>query len=164
MRGLDYYTRTAFEMQTAALGAQSAVAGGGRYDGLVKALGGPDTPAIGFAIGFDRLVEIVAQIEPTSPKTPQLFIAALGPAAQEKAFQWLSELGAAGLPTEMDYADRSLKSQMKRADRLGAGHVLIVGEAELQNGEAVLRNMETKAQEKVPMENLTDRVRQLLKP
>lgn len=162
VRGLDYYTRTAFEMQTAALGAQSAVAGGGRYDGLVKALGGPDTPAIGFAIGFDRLVEIVSQIEAVSQKTPQLFIAALGPDAQGKAFQWLSSLGAAGLSTEMDYANRSLKSQMKRADRLGAGHVLIVGEAELQKSVAVLRDMATKEQQELPIEDLVSNLLKLL--
>jgi histidyl-tRNA synthetase len=162
VRGLDYYTRTAFEVQTSALGAQSAVAGGGRYDGLVEALGGPSIPAIGFAIGFDRLVEIVGQLEKSAAKTPHLYIAALGAAAQEKAFQWLSALGKAGVSTEMDYADRSLKSQMKRANRLGAGHVLIVGESELQNGAAVLRDMQTKAQQEVPMDHLVDQVRQIL--
>jgi histidyl-tRNA synthetase len=154
VRGLDYYTRTTFEMQTGALGAQSAVAGGGRYDGLVEALGGPSIPAIGFAIGFDRLVEVVSQIEQAQPKRPQLFIAALGPEAQEMAFQWLSELGAAGIATEMDYSGRSLKSQMKRADRLGAGRVLIVGESELQKGAAVLRDMTTKEQQDIVLEDL----------
>ncbi|MEJ2158513.1 MAG: histidine--tRNA ligase [Desulfobacteraceae bacterium] len=162
VRGLDYYTRTAFELQTSALGAQSAVAGGGRYDGLVKALGGPDTPAIGFAIGFDRLAEIVGQLQQAEPIGPRLFIAALGPEAQEKAFHWLSRLGAGGLSVEMDYADRSLKAQMKRADRLNAGHVLIVGDAELQNGTAVLRNMATKEQQDVPLGGLVDQLRKSL--
>jgi histidyl-tRNA synthetase len=163
VRGLDYYTRTAFELQTSALGAQSAVAGGGRYDGLVKALGGPDTPAIGFAIGFDRLAEIVGQLRQTVAPGPRLFIAALGPEAQEKAFAWLSALGAGGTSVEMDYADRSLKAQMKCADRLAAGHVLIVGETELQNGAAVLRNMATKAQQEVPLEGLVENLKTLMK-
>jgi histidyl-tRNA synthetase len=154
VRGLDYYTRTAFEMQTAALGAQSAVAGGGRYDGLVKALGGPDTPAIGFAIGFDRLAEIVGQLQQPGSIGIQLFIAALGDQAREKAFEWLSLMGADGISVEMDYTGRSLKAQMKRADRLNAGHVLIVGEAELDKGTAVLRNMTTKEQQDVPLEGV----------
>jgi histidyl-tRNA synthetase len=163
VRGLDYYTRTAFELQTSALGAQSAVAGGGRYDGLVKALGGPDTPAIGFAIGFDRLAEIVGQLQQTKPAGPQLLIAALGPEAQEKAFAWLSALGVGGTSVEMDYADRSLKAQMKYADRLNAGHVLIVGESELQNGAAVLRNMATKDQQEIPLEGLVENLKTLMK-
>jgi histidyl-tRNA synthetase len=156
VRGLDYYTRTAFEMQTGALGAQSAVAGGGRYDGLVEALGGPPTPAIGFAIGFDRLAEIVGQLQLPAPAGIELFIAALGPAAQETAFPWLSRLGEQGLAVEMDFADRSLKAQMKRADRQGAGHVLIVGDAELQKGAAQLRNMTTKEQREIALEGLVE--------
>ncbi len=162
VRGLDYYTRTAFEIQTSALGAQSAVAGGGRYDGLVKALGGPDIPAIGFAIGFDRLAEIVGQLQMNQATGPSLFLAALGPEAQEKAFGWLSLLGAQGLSVEMDYADRSLKAQMKRADRLNAGHVLIVGASELQNGSAVLRNMATKEQQDVPLDDLVAQLKKIL--
>ncbi len=162
VRGLDYYTRTTFEMQTTSLGAQSAVAGGGRYDGLVEALGGPSIPAIGFAIGFDRLVEIVGQIEKPAPKAIQLYIAALGADAQKQAFEWLSELAVAGVSAEMDYADRSLKSQMKRADRLNAGHVLIVGESELQKGTAVLRDMSTKEQQELPIEDLVSNLQKIL--
>jgi histidyl-tRNA synthetase len=162
VRGLDYYTRTTFEMQTRALGAQSAVAGGGRYDGLVEALGGPSIPAIGFAIGFDRLVEVVSQIQQVQPNTPQLFIAALGPEAQDQAFHWLSILGVAGIAAEMDYSGRSLKSQMKRADRLGAANVLIVGDSELQKGAAVLRDMVTKQQQEVAIKGLVNNLLDLL--
>jgi histidyl-tRNA synthetase len=163
VRGLDYYTRTAFEMQTGALGAQSAVAGGGRYDGLIEALGGPPTPAIGFAIGFDRLAEIVGQLQQQAASGIGLFIAAIGPAAQEKAFLWLSRLGDRGLSVEMDYAGRSLKAQMKRADRLGAGHVLILGDAELQKGMAQLRDMTTKAQQEIALDGLVETLIQELK-
>jgi histidyl-tRNA synthetase len=156
VRGLDYYTRTTFEMQTSALGAQSAVAGGGRYDGLVEALGGPSTPAIGFAVGFDRLAEIVARTRPAAPPSVDLFIAALGTPAQQKAFMWLSALAANGIRSEMDFADRSLKSQMKRADRLGARRVLILGDEELKKGLAVLRHMATKEQEDVALDGIVE--------
>jgi histidyl-tRNA synthetase len=138
------------------------VAGNGRYDGLVEALGGPSIPAIGFAIGFDRLVEVVSQIQQVQPNTPQLFIAALGPEAQDQAFHWLSTLGAAGIAAEMDYSGRSLKSQMKRADRLGAANVLIVGDSELQKGAAVLRDMVTKQQQEVAIKGLVNNLLDLL--
>ena len=121
VRGLDYYTRTTFEIQTGSLGAQSAVAGGGRYDGLVKALGGPDTPATGFAVGFDRLVEITGLNRHDFIKTPDIYLAALGEKSLSLAFEWKSELCIKGIKTEMDFGNKSLKSQMKRADRLGAG-------------------------------------------
>jgi len=92
VRGLDYYTRTTFEIQTSSLGAQSAVAGGGRYDGLVSALGGPDTPAIGFAVGFDRLVEILALVDGNVSSGPELFVAALGNESRAEAFIWATGL------------------------------------------------------------------------
>lgn len=159
VRGLDYYTRTTFEIQTGALGAQSAVAGGGRYDGLVRMLDGPDTPAIGFAIGFDRLAEIVGLRQTDFEKTPRLFIAALGDACLEKAFDWVCRLGLAGVHTEMDMAGRSLKSQMKQANRSVAPFVLILGESELASGSAILRNMETKSQSEVAIdENIVENV------
>jgi histidyl-tRNA synthetase len=154
VRGLDYYTRTTFELQTTALGAQSAVAGGGRYDSLVEALGGPPTPAIGFAIGFDRLAEILAQSQAAVVEPPRLFFAALGARAREAAFGWAMALGETGLYVEMEYGDKSLKAQMKRADRLNAPFVLIVGDAELANGQVALRDMRTKEQTELPIEDL----------
>ncbi len=155
VRGLDYYTRTTFEIQTGALGAQSAVAGGGRYDGLIQMLDGPATPAIGFAIGFDRLAEIVGLRPADLEKKPRIFIAALGEACAEMAFDWVCRLGLAGVHAEMDMACRSLKSQMKQADRSGADWVLILGESELAAGSAVLRNMLTKAQTSVAIDERT---------
>lgn len=151
VRGLDYYSRTAFEIQTTQLGAQSAIAGGGRYDGLVKALGGPEIPAIGFAIGMDRLAEIAAPHFGDLARKPKLFIAALGDACQSLAFEWVNRLALCGIHAEMDMAGRGLKSQMKQADRLGAGCVLIAGDAELENGTVLLRDMATKEQVPVPV-------------
>jgi histidyl-tRNA synthetase len=162
VRGLDYYTRTTFEIQTTALGAQSAVAGGGRYDGLVQALGGPATPAIGFAIGLDRLVEILNQARTIATAAPALFIAALGDTAKARAFLWSAALARSGTRVETEYGDKSLKAQMKRADRLGARHVLIVGEAELAAGKAVLRDMRTKAQTDLPLEDLVKTLQTML--
>ena len=155
VRGLDYYTRTAWEIHTTALGAQSAVAGGGRYDGLVKELGGPQTPAIGFAIGFDRLVEVMEQIDKTPEDRPlDLFIVSLGDAAMEKGYHWSCELNQAGIRTDMDFRGKSMKSLMKRADKLSAQYVLIAGENELMENAIVLRNMNTKEQVSLAMENL----------
>jgi len=162
VRGLDYYTRTTFEIQTTLLGAQNAVAGGGRYDGLVKALGGPDQPAIGFAVGFDRLVEVVPLQGADFVRNPHVFIAALGPEAQAMAARWICDLAADGIRAEMDFSDRSLKSQMKRADKSGAGYVLIVGEQEIAQNAAVLRNMTTHGQEPVSLSQLPENLKSMI--
>ena len=162
VRGLDYYSRTAFEIQTGALGAQSAVAGGGRYDGLVGSLGGPEIPAIGFAIGFDRLAEIVAAQAPVAVRPPDLFIAALGAQAQKQAFAWSTALGIKGVTAAMEYGRKSLKAQMKQANRQGAGRVLIVGESELESGRAVLRNMADKSQTEVPLDGIVEKLIEIL--
>jgi histidyl-tRNA synthetase len=158
VRGLDYYTRTTFEVLAGTLGAQNAVAGGGRYDGLVKTLGGPDHPGVGFGIGADRLIELLEEREKDFTTPPRLFVAALGPQAQEKAFYWVQQLRAKKVRTEMDFQDRSLKSQMRRANKLGAAFVLIVGDRELENEVAVFRNLETKAQQDIPLKNLVAEV------
>jgi len=159
VRGLDYYTRTAFEIQTTSLGAQSAVAGGGRYDNLVKELGGPDIPATGFAIGFDRLAELVALNAPEADQQPGLFVAALGTKSRSLAFEWVCRLGLIGTRVEMDFSDKSLKSQMKRANRLGATYVLILGDNELEAGKAQLRDMQTKEQTSIPLDNIVDNIK-----
>ncbi|MEA1946024.1 MAG: histidine--tRNA ligase, partial [Thermodesulfobacteriota bacterium] len=163
VRGLDYYTRTTFEIQTGSLGAQNAVAGGGRYDGLVKALGGPDTPATGFAIGFDRLAEITGLNRNDFIKTPDIYLAALGEKSLSLAFEWKSALCLEGIKTEMDFGDKSLKSQMKRADRLGAKHVLIVGDNEIKQGSVILRNMSTKEQASIPIEHVVENIKAKLR-
>jgi histidyl-tRNA synthetase len=158
VRGLDYYTRTAFELQTGSLGAQSAVCGGGRYDGLVKTLGGPEIPAIGFAIGFDRLVEIAQLGGRDFSDGPQLFIASLGRAGRRTAGQWALALGADGVKVEIEMTGRSLKAQMKRANRLQAAHVLILGDDELEKGAVVLRDMSTSEQTEIPLAKALERL------
>ncbi len=163
VRGLDYYTRATFEIQTGALGAQNAIAGGGRYDGLVKGLGGPDLPATGFAIGFDRLAEIVGLNRDDLVPKPDIFIAALGQEGILQAFEWQCALGLEGIQTEMDFGNRSLKSQMKKAGKADAGYVLMVGEDELEAGAAILRNMATKEQLSIPFEKIIDQIKSMLK-
>lgn len=153
MRGLDYYTRTTFEVQTRELGAQNAVAGGGRYDLLMKELGGPDSPAIGFAIGEERVVELLEEQGRVEVDGPDIFLAPLGREAEEKAFMWLQELRKVGLRCEMDYRPSGLKAQMKHGDRLGARKVLIVGQDELAKGKGILRDMSTKSQMEISLEN-----------
>ncbi|MGD8522216.1 MAG: histidine--tRNA ligase [Desulfobacterales bacterium] len=162
VRGLDYYARTTFEIQTQSLGAQSAVAGGGRYDGLVKELGGPDIPATGFAIGFDRLTEVSGLKASEFCRKPDVFLAALGDKSISLAFEWMCALGLEGVQAEMDFSNKSLKSQMKLADRLGAAYVLIVGEDELKQGSAVLRNMRTKEQTSVAFDQIMDKLKAIL--
>jgi histidyl-tRNA synthetase len=162
VRGLDYYTRTTFEIQTGALGAQNAIAGGGRYDGLIKALGGPDIPATGFAIGLDRLTEIAGSTSTDLVKTPDIFIAALGEESRSLAFKWNCALCLEGVKAEMEFGDKSLKSQMKRAGRLGAKHVLIVGDNEIKEGKVVLRDMETKDQVSISIEDVVENIKSKL--
>ncbi|MBL7211781.1 MAG: histidine--tRNA ligase [Desulfobacteraceae bacterium] len=160
VRGLDYYNRTTFEIQTTRLGAQNAVLGGGRYDGLVKLLGGPDHPAIGFALGMERVVSLLEEKVASEEKNPDLFVAALGGNAEKVCFNWIMELRKAGMWVEMDYGSKGLKAQMKRAGRLGAKKVFIIGEDELASGKGVLRDMETKVQDEV---DLKDSVANLLR-
>jgi len=140
VRGLDYYTRTAFEVAAVGLGAQDAVAGGGRYNGLAKELGGPDLPAIGFAIGEDRILEVLPQ-DFGQDLRPRVFMAALGEPARERAFTVIQELRRKNLAAEMDFEGRSLKAQMSLADRLNAAYVVIVGDKELAAGVAQVRPM-----------------------
>jgi histidyl-tRNA synthetase len=148
VRGLDYYTRTAFEVVTGELGAQNAVCGGGRYDGLAEEIGGPPIPAIGFAIGMERLVMLLGE-ESNYCRYPDVFVAALGEEAQRRAFILLQELRDVGVWAEADYAGKSLKSQMRRADKMKSYYVIILGEEELKKGYAILRDMATKGQEEI---------------
>ncbi|MCD6086348.1 MAG: histidine--tRNA ligase [Candidatus Hydrothermae bacterium] len=141
VRGLDYYTETAFEIKSGALGAQDSVGGGGRYDGLVEELGGPPTPAVGFALGFDRV--LIASGLQGYREPLDYFIAYLGDEAREKGFEVLQALRKRGKRAEISHEKKSLKSQMKLADRLGARYALIIGDEELARGVVKVRDMET---------------------
>ena len=159
VRGLDYYSRTTFELQTDRLGAQNAVAGGGRYDGLIRQLEGPDHPAIGFGIGFERLVALIEDSIKKDYERPDIFLAGLGEIAEKKVFSWTTELRKSGILVEMEYGSKGLKAQMKRADRLGAKRVLIVGDNELASGKGILRDMTTKTQQEINLDNLVEKLK-----
>jgi histidyl-tRNA synthetase len=156
MRGLDYYTRTTFEVQIPELGAQNAIAGGGRYDNLMRDFGGPDTPAIGFAIGEERVVELLEQQTETREQGPDIFLAAIGKVAEDAAFVWMQELRKRGLRCEMEYRGSGLKAQMRHADRLKAKRVLIVGDDELAKGMGIVRDMSTREQIEVALDTVVD--------
>lgn len=145
VRGLDYYTRTVFEFVSSDLGAQSTVCGGGRYDGLVKEMGGPQTAGLGFAIGLERLMMILEAQGIQMPPQPacEVYVASLGEAAQEKAFQLVHEMRQASIISECDICARSLKAQMKYADKIGAQFTLVLGDDELANQTAQLKHMKT---------------------
>jgi histidyl-tRNA synthetase len=155
VRGLDYYSKTTFEMVTNSLGSQNAVAAGGRYDGLVEDLGGPALPGIGFAMGVERLV-LMKNSQQVEPPRPQLFVAALGEAAANHAFKLMTSLQRRCIHCEMDYEGKSLKSQLRRADKLRARHVLILGESELAAGTAPLRDMDGGTQDLLPLAGMEE--------
>ncbi len=160
VRGLDYYTRTTFEMVMGHLGAQNTVAAGGRYDGLVHEIGGPETPGIGFALGVERAVSLMDASRLTTPR-PKVFIAALGPEAVSAVLPLIHDLRQKGIRIDTDYAGASLKSQMKKADKSGAAYTLIVGEQELQAGTGVLRSMGTKEQRSIPLASAVSEITSL---
>ena len=156
VRGLDYYTKTAFEFVTDRLGAQGTVCGGGRYDGLVAQLGGPETPGVGFGLGIERLLLLMEEegIEIPRPENCDLFIAAMGEAAKLKALSLAKELRSKGFDVIIDVCERGLKAQLKYADRLGARYCAVIGDNELERGVAALRDMAKSAQEDVPLDKL----------
>ena len=160
VRGLDYYTRTAFEIAYPPLGAQSAVAGGGRYDGLVEELGGNPTPAVGFAAGLERVLLALEQqnLLPERPPAADVFLIALGDAASHAAFPLLHELRLGGVRALMDYAGRSMKAQMKQANKSGARYAVILGEDELAENTAVVRDMAESTQENCSLDDIVKRL------
>jgi len=152
VRGLDYYTRTTFELITTELGSQGAIGAGGRYDGLVRQLGGPEVPGIGFAMGMERLVMLLSQKEQGEIlHALDLFLVTLGDNAYEKGFVLMQALRAEGLRVMMDHEGRSMKNQMKQADKQKAWFTLILGERELENHEVALKDMHSGEQELIEL-------------
>ena len=161
VRGLDYYTKTVFEVWAEGIGAQNAVCGGGRYDGLIGMVGGPETPAIGFASGIERIILTMKQegIEPPEVPKPAVFVAYLGAEAKDAAVVLAQELRTAGVGAAALWEDRSLKAQMKQADRIGAAYTLIIGEEEVKNGVVMVRRMADSTQTALPRREVLDAVK-----
>ena len=161
VRGLDYYTKTAFEIKYPPLGAQSAVAGGGRYDGLIEEMGGNPTPAVGFATGLERLLLALESqnLLPEKNRSVDAYVVALGETAQAEGFKLLNSLRQQGLSAAMDFAGRSMKAQMKQANKLGAKYSVILGEDEISEGVVMLRSMEDSSQAKVPMNQVAEKIK-----
>jgi histidyl-tRNA synthetase len=159
VRGLDYYTRTAFEFTHGALGAQNAILGGGRYDGLSEALGGPAAPGIGFAIGEDRLVLALSQAAESVEPKPDVYIAPLGAGMNRESAGLARELRRQNLIVELGDESFRLKKSLETASRLGTRFALIVGENEVSSGTFALKNLESGEQIAVPRAELAERVR-----
>jgi histidyl-tRNA synthetase len=159
VRGLDYYVRTTFEVRTTELGAQNAVAGGGRYDGLIQQLGGPPDPGIGFAIGLERVVLLLGEDDRSA--SPQAFLIPLGEAPLRRLLPIARELRQAGVSTELAYGDRKLQRELDRANRLGVHYTIIVGDNELEQGQAIVRDMKSRQQRSEALDDLPRLFRQL---
>lgn len=155
VRGLDYYQRTAFELTSEGLGAQNAVAGGGRYDGLVRLLGGPHVPGVGFAIGFERVMELLAgKTLPLDDRLPFVYIASMGEKAVEQGLIVAEGLRAHEVRVEVNYEQKGLKALMRRADKLSADYTVMIGDAELKAGRGLIRNMRSKEQEEFSLKDV----------
>jgi histidyl-tRNA synthetase len=156
VRGLDYYTKTVFEIISTDIGAQGTVCGGGRYDGLVEELGGPSTPGIGFGLGIERLLLVLESlhIKLPEPSLCDVYVCTLGEAAAVEGFCITKRLREEGIKAESDHMARSLKSQFKYAGKLGAKTVVIIGDDELAKGECVVRDMGKSEEKTVPLAEL----------
>ncbi|TQS41607.1 histidine--tRNA ligase [Cryptosporangium phraense] len=164
VRGLDYYTKTTFELVHNGLGAQSAIGGGGRYDGLSKELGGPDVSGIGYAVGVDRtLLALRAEgLIGDPPARVQAFVVPLGDEARRRGLQIVTDLRAAQIPADLSYGGKGLKGAMKAADRSGARYAVVIGDRDLADGTAQLKDLTTSDQRAVPLTDLTRTVKELL--
>ncbi len=157
VRGLDYYTRTTFEVTSEHLGAQKAVAAGGRYDKLVEEFGGPPTPAIGFAIGMERLVEIMKTINSAvNAPSPKAFIATIGEKADKEGLLIAEKLRVKGISVELGYGNSSLKSQLRRADKLQSSYVFIIGDDELKSGTIKWKDLRNGSQGEMDISELSE--------
>ena len=157
VRGLDYYTRTVFEFQRPGAGAQNTLAAGGRYDDLIASYGGKDTPSTGFSIGIERVVEHMGEEGEAGPREG-LYIVAMPGEPRRQAFILMEEAHGRGIAAEMDSLERSVKAQMKAADRSGYRWVVVVGEDELASGFFTVRDMVGSSQEQVSRESLWDHI------
>lgn len=155
VRGLDYYTKTVFEFVTDFIGAQGTVCGGGRYDGLIEELGGKHLPSLGFAMGIERLLMLMDKqgIEIPQPSTCDLYVAVMGESASLKSFEIIKAVRSCGLIAETDIVGRGLRAQMKYADKIGAKFSMVLGENEIEQGKAVIKNMSNGEQTEIVLDN-----------
>lgn len=162
VRGLDYYTNTAFEIQYPPLGAQSAICGGGRYDKLVEEMGGPDVPGIGFAVGLERLLLALEgqNLIPNCPQKSSVYIVALGEKAEIEGLKIQGELREKGVMTYMDLQEKSLKGQMKQAGKAQSIYAVIIGENEIEQGKAMVKHMQTGEQNEISFSQVADYISQ----
>lgn len=160
VRGLDYYTKTVFEVIYPALGAQSTVWGGGRYDGLIQELGGPPTPGVGFAMGMERMLITLDKMQVALPRAPRLgvYFVTMGDAARQAALPLVYSLRSQGIGADMDVMGRSFKKQLDYANKQNARFVAIIGEDELARGEAMLKDMDAGTQRAVPLAEIAQSV------
>jgi len=160
VRGLDYYSKTAFEIISRDIGAQGTVCGGGRYDGLVEEIGGPPTPGVGFGLGVERLILTLESnnIEIPKPTGLDVFIATMGKKALEKAVEITSELRTMGLKVDFDHLKRSLKAQFKYSDKKDALYTLVIGDNELEKDAITLKNMKTGVQSEIAISNIAEEI------
>jgi histidyl-tRNA synthetase len=158
VRGLDYYSHTAFEITSTQLGAQATVCGGGRYDGLVEQLGGPATACMGWALGMERLVMLLAQIDTALPASAvELYVVSRGTQAQALALQLAVQLRRSGRRVELDLSAAAFGKQFKRADRSGAAWAVVIGDSEAEQGEVILKNLAAAAEERISVAELQAR-------
>ncbi|WP_370740725.1 histidine--tRNA ligase [Ruminococcus sp.] len=155
VRGLDYYTKTVFEFVTDFIGAQGTVCGGGRYDGLIEELGGKHLPSLGFAMGIERLLMLMDKqgIEIPQPSTCDLYVAVMGESASLKSFEIIKAVRSCGLIAETDIVGRGLRAQMKYADKIGAKFSMVLGDNEIEQGKAVIKNMSSGEQTEIVLDN-----------
>ncbi len=160
VRGLDYYTKTAFEFVTTKIGAQGTVCGGGRYDHLIEELGGPPIPGVGFGLGIERLIMLMEANDVKFPEEsrPEVFIAVMGEAAKSFGLKLCRELRQKGVIAEMDTLSRNIKGQFKYADRLGAKYTLVIGEDELKKGVVSLKDMAKSEQREIKIETIYEEI------
>lgn len=155
VRGLDYYTKTVFEFVTDFIGAQGTVCGGGRYDGLIEELGGKHLPSLGFAMGIERLLMLMDKqgIEIPQPSTCDLYVAVMGESASLKSFEIIKAVRSCGLIAETDIVGRGLRAQMKYADKIGAKFSMVLGDNEIEQGKAVIKNMSSGEQTEIVLDD-----------
>lgn len=155
VRGLDYYTKTVFEFVTDFIGAQGTVCGGGRYDGLIEELGGKHLPSLGFAMGIERLLMLMDKqgIEIPKPSTCDLYVAVMGEKASLKSFEIIKAVRSCGLIAETDVVGRGLRAQMKYADKIGAKFSMVLGDNEIEQGKAVIKNMSSGEQTEMVLDD-----------